>query len=566
MRFTFHLHNRYPLQALLGLLLMATLWGQSSTATPANTDIFGPSLNEPIISVYVPPTRPGEPIVATSKTVYIWDPASEGWSAIYTPPWKEASILSIGGYAKSSKVIYIAHSGGVARSGDGGDSWTEARPYNFPSDLHDARIDILVDPNAREHAVLLAQGAGWETIDYGLTWLPIRSKLSGTNKTGKLSGGFIRGTEADQPLFLLSSSSAIHLLKGSPLEWQASWTAPRALNTVILHKRQPDALLCFQDGKTAMATLSTDPLAFSSAPLSLQADGLYGFIGSGNSAAWETSGNQLGIRIFLNGETLHTVANFVSAVGATCPHPDLPDALYAAVERQLYFITGAFAGLPAESIAQTDLHQSQGVTQWPTSLPEKLPEPSPSPSHENASLEARLQALLDSQPPFQTIQEAAVFHAEGAPADFQKWERFARKRNWLPELRIEGGVREKNTDNNFLYEPVDRYGIVGDPEDLNLPDRIQSMGFAAIVLKWDLHNLLFDGDQVDIIRERRYSHKYKRDLVEDLSRLYYGRIRKLAERDGLFGPVSPEQTISLTLEIEEMTAVLNGYCGTNLLK
>lgn len=556
------MHNnpsRYMILFLRGLLMLAV----STCFQIAQAEIleFGSDLPEPIFSIYIPETRTDEPVIATEHFLYSWNPDSSNWNQIYQPPWKDSKIIAVTGYAKSSKVLYVAHTSGIARSGDGGDSWVESLPFQYRDHLHDP-IEIKVNPTAREHAVLIASHQAWETSDYGQSW----HLLDGfTSEKEKVAGvHFINTTDQENANLLIATESGIRLYEGLPLQHKLSWLASNPLAVFRGHPKMATALAVFRDKKTTFVAFDIEEkLVFSRPETALHATATDPMI-SGDAAVWTQAGNKIGIAELTPESPVLNVAEFPYNLTAFARHPDLPDAAYCAAGNQLYLLSNAFADLPSGIIAQQNPLPSSGDQTWPPSLPASSSPPSDSPPHNDnthTSIANKLDALIRSQTPFRDVLQAAISHSEGSPADFAKWEKIARRRNWLPDLRIEGGLRERNTDNNFLYEPVDAYGIPGDPEDLNLPDKIRTLGFAAVVLQWDLNELVFDPEQVDIRRERRYTQEHRRELIQDLSEVYHDRIRKMAQQQGLFGPLKPDQYIILTLEIEELSEILNGFCG-----
>ena len=97
-------------------------------------------------------------------------------------------ILGMATYAKSSKVLYVAHDRGVSRTGDGGVGWTTATPPGFTTAPKDF-VALLVNPVDRKEAVLVLSQQAWATTDYGLRWQRLRCPETFSTIYGAAFGG-----------------------------------------------------------------------------------------------------------------------------------------------------------------------------------------------------------------------------------------------------------------------------------------------------------------------------------------------------------------------------------------
>lgn len=548
---------KYTRLALL-LIFPATIGGAATIAP------FGPPVESDIVSAFIPPTRSDDPYIATEQSVLRWDADTESWKTIYSLPWSNARILAVSGYEKSSKPVYVVHSAGIARSSDAGESWIESVPTGFAA-AADGMIEILVNPAERQHAVLLTGPAAWETTDYGATWTKLYS--AGTDDP-IVGGGFLVQPSDDASALLLATRASLFRFQGIPLARFSEWSAPYPLSRLIAHPRDPVAFVQMAADRWTILAAPFAGELLSTEPVKLAGSG-FAPNRAGSSSLWIAENNRVEIASLIADpvQSLPVVTDLPAPARTLLPHPDDQDSVYLYQGPQLHLIDDAFKGVPPEFILPAPRPDSAEGLRWPSETLATGETPGAAAvSGSKEQTETALEAIIAKQPPFYLVAGKAVRFAFGRPVDFAKWQRQARRRYWLPELRVQGGVRERNTDNHRIIESVDQFGNPREPEDLNLPDDIRSLGYAAIVLEWDLYNLLFDDDQVDVHRERRYTQKQRRELVEDLSKLYHARIQKIAEKEGLFGEPSPQQHARLVLQINELTEIINGFCGENIFQ
>ena len=151
------------------LFLFASTTVFVAAAIAADIENFGPSLDEDIVAIYVAPTRSDEPFVATAAQLLQYDKKEKAWQTRYSPPWSDAIIQGMSGYAKSSQMIYVVHTQGIAASRDGGQSWTESVPPDFGS-ATGKLVSVVVHPENRKEAVFAFENASWVSRDYGVNF------------------------------------------------------------------------------------------------------------------------------------------------------------------------------------------------------------------------------------------------------------------------------------------------------------------------------------------------------------------------------------------------------------
>lgn len=180
-----------------------------------------------------------------------------------------------------------------------------------------------------------------------------------------------------------------------------------------------------------------------------------------------------------------------------------------------------------------------------------LPAPSPVPSavFQNPSLFRSLPDAAPAaprEPTIQEVQRAAIRYAEVRPEKISRWRTLSQLRNFIPRLTL-GLDRDRNRTIASSTSAGKTTFTVG-PEDESL-----SLDFG---FTWDLTNLLWDPAQTSIDVRSRLMVQLRRDVLEEVTRLYFERRRLLAEFDA-----HPTDDLVLqrerSLRIEELTAQLD---------
>jgi hypothetical protein len=174
-----------------------------------------------------------------------------------------------------------------------------------------------------------------------------------------------------------------------------------------------------------------------------------------------------------------------------------------------------------------------------------------------------LARVLAGEPGLDEAVRRALELERSQPGVFAEWMHKVRTRHLLPELRIQGGIRQYSVDDYLLVTTTDPFGFE-ELEDYRLPDRIRDMAYFGIVLEWPLEKLVFDSEIVEISRERRQFFNDRRELITSMGELYYARISRIMEAQGLLGSPTQAQKLRLLLEIHQISEVLNGFCGERL--
>jgi hypothetical protein len=79
----------------------------------------------------------------------------------------------------------------------------------------------------------------------------------------------------------------------------------------------------------------------------------------------------------------------------------------------------------------------------------------------------------------------------------------------------------------------------------------------ALTLSWDLGDAAFHPESIDVSREARALVELRDDVLDEVNRLYFERLRVLASLD----TAEPGQMVLLRLRAAELTAGLDAWTG-----
>ena len=525
----------------------------AATVTP-----LGEALPAPVVDLFAPPTRADAPWAATADAVFRWENDNRAWVAAYEPPWQDVRIVGLGGYAKSSRVLYVVHGGGVARTADTGASWTEAIPAAFGPERGAFRA-LVVNPHERKHAVVAFTNGLWETTDYGASYqllerFPVADPL--------LGAAFLPLDEAAAPVLLVGTRERLLRFEGASLRPAGRWTPPRPIRAFAAHPVESVLTLALESGPWLQLRLGAGS-AFQVAPVAGPANpSLLAPVLAGSSSLWLVRGE----RLFLGplGESRPAealVSTLAAAPVLLRPHPRDPASLYFAGKNNVGRVEDGFAGL-SSAVLQPPPSGRWDAAAW--ELAPAFASAAPAPAEAPMDAAVSLQAILRREPPVSRIIAAVLEFEQHDPAVLGRWRTLARRRHWVPELRLDGGLREYPVDTRELRTVFDRFGVES-VEDLSLSDEIRNLGWVRLALTWDLERAVFDEDAIDVQRELRATYEQRREIVEEVTALYYERIGILAELAGTGGSLSAARQLERLIALHRLTALLNGFCGEELL-
>jgi hypothetical protein len=281
----------------------------------------------------------------------------------------------------------------------------------------------------------------------------------------------------------------------------------------------------------------------------------------GQDLIWTSSGAELSVT-GTQGNQVRLLAqrNSDSAVRLLRPHPRAADQLFFVGTTQVYL---ARFGLTPAVTPLTNLWDL--ATFQPGPVEESRPVVPTTASAPPLDVPEALRRLAANEPPLTQVLNTALAHAGYNPNEIDRWKRRARSRNWVPQLRVGTGARQLPMDDSAIYSYVDRYGIPRS-DDLNLPDQAEWMGYVGVTLVWDFPRLLFDPEEADINKEKRYEIKQRNDLVSQVTSLYHERLELLLRQRARTDRMSLDERITAAVKLRQKSELLNQLCGRPLFE
>jgi photosystem II stability/assembly factor-like uncharacterized protein len=527
----------------------------SSPANPLTIQPCWPELPAAAVDLFIPPTRPREPFVATANKVFQLDENQQQWAPVYTPAAPATLVLGIQGYARSSSVLYVAHTRGLARTKDGGETWVEADPPEF-SLSPGTFTGLAVNPTNRRDAALGTSSRVWFTRDFGESYAALATP-AGTSTILQIAyaGG-------EEPRLVVLTERALLLTPDRGETWTSLPLPTAGARRLIASPNLPSVLVAGAASPWVAYDLSRPGHrrligpSDSKPPEHLAVDEL------GQGLLWMTSGSQV-LLAGCQGDRVRSLLSLDSGqpVLLARAHPRAADQLFVVGTTQALL---ARVDLPATTGPATNLWEPTAFQPGPMedSPPAGLP---PGSQPVLVDVQDTLRRLAANQPPLPQVLDAALAHAGYNPDDIARWKRRARTRNWMPQLRVGTGTRQVPVDDSTIYSYVDRFGIPQN-QDLFLPDQSEWMGYVGVTLVWDFPRLLFDPEEADINKEKRYEMKQRNDLIAQVTTLYHERLELLLRQRTRTDGMSLDQRISAAVKLRQKSELLNHLCGAPLFE
>ena len=172
-----------------------------------------------------------------------------------------------------------------------------------------------------------------------------------------------------------------------------------------------------------------------------------------------------------------------------------------------------------------------------------------------------LEGYLKDEPKIRDVQEAAIKYAEVSPEKISQWRRKAAKKALLPHVSI--GLDRNSTD-LWHWEG----GSTTKTDDDILRRGKDSIDW-DVSLSWDLSELIWNSDQTSIDVRSKLMVELRDDILDQVNKLYYERLRVKFELDNL-AIEDRNKRFNKQLKLEELTASLDsltaGYYTEQLRK
>ncbi|MBW2269373.1 MAG: hypothetical protein JRH16_12430 [Deltaproteobacteria bacterium] len=166
--------------------------------------------------------------------------------------------------------------------------------------------------------------------------------------------------------------------------------------------------------------------------------------------------------------------------------------------------------------------------------------------------------IPDGDPPIAALQRAALAYLDLESAHIRALRRGVEQRGWLPvvSLRVSGGG-DRDRDVDF-----DEAFVSGEMRHLVDRSHTRSHDFdASLTLSWDLGDVAYHPEAVDVSREAREVLKLRDDVLDEVNQLYFERRALLAQLAMGGAALAPEEALRLRLRAAELAAGLDAWTG-----
>lgn len=530
-------HKELPVLLILLLLALGGIPSPPAHAAPPSVKRVGSPLPAPVVSLFVPARSDDGLLAATGSQVYALQDDGLCWSPILGPEAgaHEARILDLQGAAKSPKSLYVAREDAVVITSNGGRTWRTSQPPAY-AERGGSFVELAVNPEDSGELIVLRSSKAWISGNSGKAWKELT--LPSTEPATAI--GY---ADARNPQLVLATGNAVY----KSADDGATWTtvlrdlAPHRLMQIsreqpwaLIHEPQAPLRLIDLERQHYQIELPLDSRLGEFQEMAMDSRG-YGNV-------WLSNGGQLyfaGLRDLRKPPRLVAVAE--GPIGQLVADPSNVGSVYLSHGNSVYYAStgdSPTAGGDAEALSSAHFELVGERTVADGGGEEPRPE--------LARARTAMNGLLAAQPPLEEVIASALQLSKHDELDVERWKRNVRRSNLLPRLTVSAGVEQdarKVSDTRETVQDFNQYGVE---------------------LTWDLGKLLFSTDEAVVSREGRDLAEWRNEVIEEVTDLYYERLKKMLKMQLHGGEMDEEALLSLELDIQRASQQLNQICGRPL--
>ena len=163
-----------------------------------------------------------------------------------------------------------------------------------------------------------------------------------------------------------------------------------------------------------------------------------------------------------------------------------------------------------------------------------------------------LSVYCKDQPPIKEIQLAAIKYAEVDPEKIIQWRKSAAKKALFPKVSVDIG----NDSSDLWHWETGSSTKLGD--DVLL--RGEEVVGWDVTLSWDLGEVIWSSEQTSIDTRSRLMVQLRGDILDEVNKLYFERIRLMMELDNL-SIEDNKKRMEKELRLKELAASLDSLTG-----
>jgi len=154
------------------------------------------------------------------------------------------------------------------------------------------------------------------------------------------------------------------------------------------------------------------------------------------------------------------------------------------------------------------------------------------------------------EPDIHAVQQAAIKYAEVEPEKIKEWRKKAKMKAILPRLTV--GIDKSESTNYEIYTSATTKYVYEGPYD-------KSDGW-DVSLSWELSDLIWSEAQTSIDVRSRLMVELRDDILDEVTKLYFERLRVKMEFDSL-SIEDRKKRFEKELKLRELAAILDGLTG-----
>ncbi len=168
------------------------------------------------------------------------------------------------------------------------------------------------------------------------------------------------------------------------------------------------------------------------------------------------------------------------------------------------------------------------------------------------------------EPSIEQVHQAAIQYAQVSQKFPNSWRRRVRKKAWLPKVNV-GVTYDRDRDTGFsiddtLYGSSTNQVIIVGPDSSDVSGSDGELIKYDLGLQWNLDQLIYDSEELSVAKQVEDLVQLRGDVLDQVTKIYYQR-RRLQWELFLSMPEDPLKKKGLRLQIEELTALLDGWTG-----
>jgi photosystem II stability/assembly factor-like uncharacterized protein len=464
--------------------------------------------------------------IATKNVLYKTKDAKDRWESVFTiPAGGDNEINCIAGRAKT---IFIGTKHGLLRSEDYGASWKKV----FKTILADRNnITYIELSKHNRNKILIGTLKGiFISEDLGNKWQEI---------SGGLKDSPIKSLALNKELMYAGTESGLYVMSPGVEGWQRTFVRSAGEKNESEEPVEYD----YEDGEKDMS-IRCIAISDNRVYIAYDKDILYSDDGAKNWNSFSGDGLKGAINYILMSSKNKTMY-----CATTKGVFELSDdktrwlELYRGMAKSLTVNRLIFAGEDEKVLlAVTDkgLHSFEGGDYMIDKYPDI-----------ERSVKT-LKIVLDGEPTFKELREAAIRYAEVSPEKIKKWRAESKVSALLPKVSFGA---DRNTTDLWHWE-TGSSTKAGD--DVLLPGQ-ESIDWGATV-SWELGNMIWNDDQTNIDVRSRLMVQLRNDILDDLRRTYYE--RKRLQFELMSNPPKDMNTkFEKELRLQELTQAIDDLTG-----